>query len=245
MPNNFAWAGLGAACAAAAAGVYAYASTVAPSQILGRTWRHTGDRHSIALTFDDGPNPKVTPAMMDVLERYGAKGTFFVMGEHVRAFPQLTAEILQRGHTLGNHTETHPRLNLCSPARTLDELRRCAVAIGEATNEKTKWMRPPFGYRNPWLDGIVREKFDSRVVMWTWMARDWAETTPEPVIQRLRGAGGGDIVVLHDGDHRVLDGRREHNIGVLENLLPRWKDQGLEFLSMDEIAAKSGAAQPA
>jgi peptidoglycan/xylan/chitin deacetylase (PgdA/CDA1 family) len=243
MAGNFAWVGLGGACAAGA--VYAWGSMVASSQILGRTWRHTGDAQSLALTFDDGPNPTVTPALLDLLERHGAKGTFFVVGNHVRAFPKLTAEILQRGHTLGNHTESHPRLNVCSPARTREELDRCAAAIGEAANVKTKWMRPPFGYRNPWLDGIVREKFGSSVVMWTRMARDWAVSEPEPVIQRLRATGGGDIVVLHDGDYHVLEGRRGHIVAALEYWLPRWKDQGLEFPSMDEVAAKSGAAQPA
>jgi peptidoglycan/xylan/chitin deacetylase (PgdA/CDA1 family) len=106
-------------------------------------------------------------------------------------------------------------------------------------------MRPPYGYRNPWLDGIVREKFASSVVMWTRMARDWAVATPDPVIQRLRPTVGGDIVVLHDGDHRALEGRREHILAALEYWLPRWKDQGLRFSNMDEVAAKSGAAQPA
>jgi peptidoglycan/xylan/chitin deacetylase (PgdA/CDA1 family) len=243
MANNFVWAGLGAVCAAAAG--YAYASTVASSQILGRTWRQTGDPRSVALTFDDGPNAKVTPALLDLLDRHNAKATFFVMGTHVRAFPQLTAEILERGHTLGNHTETHPRLNVCSPAKTRDELAQCAEAIGEAAGVVSKWMRPPFGYRNPWLDGIVRDRFGSQVVMWTRMPGDWKFTDPEPVIQRLRPTVGGDIVVLHDGDHRVLDGRREHNLAALEYWLPRWKDQGLRFPNMDEVAAKLGASQPA
>jgi peptidoglycan-N-acetylglucosamine deacetylase len=243
MPSNFVWAGLGGAFAAGA--VYAWGSTVASSQLLGRTWRHTGDAQSVALTFDDGPNPKVTPALLDLLDLHGAKGTFFVIGQHVRAFPQLTAEILRRGHTLGNHTESHPRLNVCSAARTRSELERCADAIGEAASVKVKWMRPPYGYRNPWLGGIVREQFSSSVVMWTRMARDWAATQPEPVIQRLRGTGGGDIVVLHDGDHRVMEGRREHILPALEYWLPRWKDRGLRFTSMEEVAAKFGAVQPA
>lgn len=243
MASNLLWVGFGGACAAGA--VYAWGSMVASSQILGRTWRHTGDARSMALTFDDGPNPTVTPALLDLLARHGAKGTFFVVGKHVRALPELTAEILQRGHTLGNHTESHPRLNLCSPSKTREELERCTEAIGEAANAKTKWMRPPYGYRNPWLDGIVRERFQSSIVMWTRMARDWAVTEPEPVIQRLRPAGGGDIVVLHDGDHRVLKGRRGHIVAALEYWLPRWKDQGLQFLSMDEVQTKSEATRPA
>jgi peptidoglycan-N-acetylglucosamine deacetylase len=243
MASNFAFVGLGGACAAGA--VYAWGSMVASSQILGRTWRHTGDPRTIALTFDDGPNPTATPALLDLLDHHNAKATFFVIGNHVRAFPQLTAEILQRGHTLGNHTESHPHLNVCSPSTTRDELDRCSEAIGEATNAKIKWMRPPYGYRNPWLDGIVREKFNSSVVMWTRMAQDWVLLEPEPVIQRLRPTGGGDIVVLHDGNHKVLEGRRGHMVKALEYWLPRWKDQGLRFVSMDEVERNHEAAHPA
>ncbi|MGA8034508.1 MAG: polysaccharide deacetylase family protein [Candidatus Acidiferrales bacterium] len=240
--NDLAWVMLGGVCAAG--GVSAWGSMVVSSQIFGTTLTHTGDAGTMALTFDDGPNPAVTTALLDLLERYQAKGTFFVVGKHVRAFPRLTAEIVRRGHTIGNHTETHPRLNVCTPARTRDELDRCAEAIGEAANVKPRWMRPPYGYRSPWLDGIVRSRFQSQVVMWSRMARDWAFTDPEPVIQRLRRTGGGDIVVLHDGDHRALQGKREHVLVALEYWLPRWKDRGLRFLSMDEVQAKSEVMRP-
>jgi peptidoglycan/xylan/chitin deacetylase (PgdA/CDA1 family) len=240
--NDLAWVALGGACVAG--GVSAWGSIVPSSQIFGATLTDTGDASTMALTFDDGPNPAVTPALLDLLEQYRAKATYFVIGKHVRAFPHLAAEIVRRGHTIGNHTESHPRLNLCMPGRTADELARCAEAIGEAANVTARWMRPPYGYRSPWLDGIVRSRFHSQVVMWSRMARDWAFTEPEPVIQRLRRAGGGDIVVLHDGDHRALEGKRQHVVKALEHWLPRWKDQGLQFLSMDEVQAKSEATRP-
>jgi peptidoglycan/xylan/chitin deacetylase (PgdA/CDA1 family) len=131
------------------------------------------------------------------------------------------------------------------PSRTRDELKLCAQAIAEAARTETKWMRPPFGYRSPWLDAIVKSEFDSQVVMWTNMAQDWKFTSPEPVIQRLRGAGGGDIVVLHDGDHRVLEGKRAHIVGALEYWIPRWRDAGLRFVTLDEIPSSTEAAEAA
>lgn len=219
----------------AAAGVAAWASTVPFSEIYGPTVRRTGDAGTLALTFDDGPNPAVTPALLDLLDAHQAKGTFFVVGKHVRAFPGLAAEIVKRGHTIGNHTDTHPALTLCSPERTREELARCAASIGEAAGVSTQWMRPPYGYRSPWLNGIVRKRFASRVVMWSRMAQDWKFTEAEPVIQRLRRVGGGDIVVLHDGDHRVKEGNRRHIVTALEYWLPRWKDAGLRFPSLDEM----------
>jgi peptidoglycan/xylan/chitin deacetylase (PgdA/CDA1 family) len=241
--NNLAWAALGGVCAAG--GLAAWASMVPSSQVFGATVRGTGDDRAIALTFDDGPNPAATPLILDVLDRHQARATFFVMGSHVRAFPDLTAEIVKRGHLIGNHTETHPRLNLTSPSRTRHELKQCAQAIAEAARTETKWMRPPYGYRSPWLDPIVKGEFASEVVMWTNMAQDWKFSTPEPVIQRLRSAGGGDIVVLHDGDHRVLEGKRAHVAGALAYWMPRWRDAGLRFVTLDEIQSSTEAAEAA
>lgn len=241
--DTLAWAALGGACAVG--GLAAWASVLPSSQIFGATVRSTCNERTIALTFDDGPNPTATPALLDLFDRFQARATFFVMGSHVRAFPGLTAEVVKRGHLLGNHTETHPRLNLTSPARTRDELKRCAEAIADAARVESKWFRPPFGYRSPWLDGIVKSEFASEVVMWTTMPGDWKFNTPEPLIQRLRSAGGGDIVVLHDGDHRVLEGKRAHVVGALEYWMPRWRDAGLRFVTLDEIQSSSEAAEAA
>ncbi|HXQ25203.1 MAG TPA: polysaccharide deacetylase family protein [Candidatus Acidoferrales bacterium] len=211
-------------------------ATVAPSsQLFGPTIRRTGDKSAVALTFDDGPNPAVTPALLDLLERQSINATFFLIGRHVRAFPALANEIGARGHVIGNHTETHPRLAFLPPARIADQLNRCDEAIEATTGKKPRWMRPPFGFRGPQLGGVVRKHGSAGVVMWSVWARDWKPQPPEPVIQRLRRVGGGDIVLLHDGDHRVLGGDRRHTVAALEHWLPRWKDAGIRFVTLDEI----------
>lgn len=238
VTNALVWMAGGGVCAAA--GVYAYGAAAHASQVFGRTIRETGISDAVALTFDDGPNPAITPALLDLLEQYGAKATFFVIGSRVRAFPDLASEAVKRGHTMGNHTETHPRLTLCSPQRTREELGRCDEAIGEATGVSVRWMRPPYGYRSPWLDGIARERGEE-IVMWNVVARDWATQDTQNIIQRLRGTRGGDIVLLHDGNHRVFKGERRHVLRALEYWLPRWKDSGIRFLSMDQVQASSEA----
>lgn len=225
----------------AAAGVCAYGAVARSSQVFGSTIRDTGIADAVALTFDDGPNPAITQAILDLLDRYGAKATFFVIGKHVRAFPALASEIVKRGHSIGNHTQTHPRLALCTPQRTREELRACDQAIGEATGAGTGWMRPPYGYRSPWLDGIAREHREE-IVMWNVVARDWATRDTEKVIQRLRVVRGGDIVLLHDGNHRELQGERRHVLDALQYWLPRSKDSGIRFLSMDQVKASSEAS---
>jgi peptidoglycan/xylan/chitin deacetylase (PgdA/CDA1 family) len=234
------YAAAGGVCAAG--GIFAWAAMVPSAQLFGATLRHTDDPATIALTFDDGPNPAVTPALLDLLERYNARATFFLIGKHARAFPGLAKEISERGHTVGNHTETHPKLTFLSPRRIQEELGRCDEALETATGKAIRWMRPPYGFRGPQLDGVVRGRGGAGVVMWSAMAYDWKPQPAGRVIKRLRGVRGGDIVLLHDADHREPQGDRRHTIAALEYWLPRWKDAGWRFLSVDELAGSRPAA---
>jgi peptidoglycan-N-acetylglucosamine deacetylase len=229
--------GIAAGCAgvvAAAAGVAAWGAVAPSSQLFGRTIRRTQDDGAIALTFDDGPNPAVTPALLEVLQQNSVRGTFFVIGRHVRAFPDLVVEILGRGHAIANHTETHPRLALLPAATVREELLRCREAIGSVTPREILWMRPPFGFRGLNLDGVARELGFAGVVMWSRWARDWKPQPAGPVIERLRRVRGGDIVLLHDGDYRRLEGERQHVVTSMEYWLPRWRDAGLRFVTLDD-----------
>jgi peptidoglycan/xylan/chitin deacetylase (PgdA/CDA1 family) len=239
MTINPAWFAAGGVCAAG--GLFAWGAVAPGSQIFGRTLRRLDDASCMAITFDDGPNPAVTPGVLELLERYNATATFFLIGQRVRTFPALAREIAERGHAVGNHTETHPSLTFLTPGRIAEELDRCDEAIVSATGISPRWMRPPYGYRSPLLDGIVRRRGGAGVAMWNVAARDWATHAPEPVIQRLRRARGGDIVLLHDGDHRVLQGKRGHVVTALEYWLPRWRDAGIQFVNLDEAQLKTQA----
>jgi peptidoglycan/xylan/chitin deacetylase (PgdA/CDA1 family) len=218
------------------AGAGAWGAMHPASQLFGRTIRHTGNTHTIALTFDDGPNPGITPGLLDLLERHQIHATFFVIGKFVRECPALAAEIAARGHVIGNHTETHPDLIWHRSRRIEEELAHCQEAIHAATGQVTVWMRPPFGFRGPQLDAVVRRGGFSAVVMWSAWAWDWKPQPAAPMIERLRRARGGDIVLLHDGDHRALGGDRRHTVAALEYWLPRWKDAGLEFVTLSQIS---------
>jgi peptidoglycan-N-acetylglucosamine deacetylase len=239
MTINPAWFGVGGVCAGT--GLYAWGAVASGSQIFGPTLRRLDDASRMAITFDDGPNPAATLGVLKLLARYEATATFFLIGQRVRAFPGLAREIASRGHAIGNHTETHPSLTFLSAGRIADELERCDDAIFSAAGKSPRWMRPPFGYRSPLLDGIVRRRGGAGVAMWNVAAKDWRTHTPELVIQRLRRARGGDIVLLHDGDHRVLEGKRGHVVKALEYWLPRWRDAGIQFVNLDEAQLKTQA----
>jgi len=221
----------------AAGGIFSWAAVAPSSQLFGPTIRQTGDKSTIALTFDDGPNPAITPALLDLLDRYEARATFFQIGKYVRAHPGLAREVVKRGHTVGNHTDSHPRLVFLPTARIADELRRCDDALVSATGNRSRWMRPPYGFRGPQLEGAVRSWCgNARVVMWSVSGYDWRPGPADRIIQRLRHARGGDIVLLHDGDHRMSEGNRQHTLAALQYWLPRWKDAGIRFASMDDAA---------
>lgn len=229
-------AAVGGVCAAA--GVFSWGAVAPSSQLFGPTVRHTGDQATIALTFDDDPNPALTPSLLELLDRHAVKATFFLIGKWVSSTPTLAAEISAAGHTIGNHTHTHPGLALCSPARILSELDRCDEAIETATGKKPRSMRPPYGFRGPQLAPVVRERGGAAVVMWSAMARDWKPQAAETVIERLRRVRGGDIVLLHDGDPHVANADRRHTALALEYWIPRWKDAGMRFATVDELIGK-------
>jgi len=225
-----------------AAGTYSWASCVPSAQLFGRTVRRTGNPETIALTFDDGPNPAVTPALLELLDRHSVPATFFLVGKHVRANRELTREIAT-GHTIGNHTETHPALPLLSAQRISDELDRCDEAIHSATGQTPRWMRPPYGFRSPLLNGIVKRREGAGVVMWSRLCRDWKPQPTEEVARRLQRVGGGDIVLLHDGDHSAARGDRHHTVKALAEWIPRWKDAGLRFVMLDEVESELERAE--
>lgn len=227
------WLALGGA--ASASGIFAWGAVGPSAQLFGPTIRRTGNDSTLALSFDDGPNPAVTPKLLDLLGRYQARATFFLIGEHVRAFPSLAREIAERGHTIGNHTDTHPRLTFLGRKQIEAQLDGCDAAISSATGNAPRWMRPPYGFRGPQLARVVRHRGGAGVVMWSAAARDWRPQPAERVMARLRRVRGGDIALLHDGDPRVLEADRRHTVAALEHWLPRWKDAGLRFVTLDEF----------
>jgi peptidoglycan-N-acetylglucosamine deacetylase len=222
-----------AAALASAAGVYAWGAVAPSSQLFGQTIRRMSDPKNLAITFDDGPNPRITPSLLDLLERYDTRATFFLIGRHVRAFPSLAKEIAFRGHAVGNHTETHPHLTFLSPRRVAAELESCRDAIQAVTGQQPRWMRPPFGFRGPQVGRAVRRSGCAGMVMWSALAWDWKVQPAANVIRRLARVAGGDILLLHDGDHRVLEGDRRHTVAALEHWLPRWRDAGLRLVTID------------
>ena len=224
---------LAAAALPLLAGIYAWGACYPSSQVFGRTRRRVHGDRTLALTFDDGPNPATTPALLDLLDRYDARATFFLIGRYVRACPDLAAQIARRGHLLGNHTDTHPNLMWLSPARIIDEFARCSLSILRATGQRPTLMRPPYGYRGPQVHAAARRAGLDPPVMWSKTGRDWTGQSVDRMILRLAKVRSGDIVLLHDGFHRALGADRGSTVQALEHWLPRWKAEGFALVPVE------------
>jgi peptidoglycan/xylan/chitin deacetylase (PgdA/CDA1 family) len=220
---------------AGAAGLTTWAAVSPWSELFGPVLRRVDLPDAMALTFDDGPNPAITPALLDLLERHGARGTFFMIGRHVRANPSLAAELVARGHAVANHTDTHPNLIWLSPAQIRDELLRCQDAIEKATGRSPRWMRPPYGFRGPQLAPVLRKGGWAGMALWSRAMFDWKPQPPDKMIRRMARSRGGEILLMHDGDPFIERADRSHVLRALEIWLPRWAEAGMTFPTIEDL----------
>lgn len=190
-------------------------------------------RGEVALTFDDGPDPHSTPQVLDLLDQYGAKASFFCIANKVAAYPDLAREIIRRGHSVENHTSSHPHaFALFGPSALQREINTAQTTIHAVTGVAPVFFRAPMGFRNPILAPLV-ERARLRYVTWTRRGYDTFAKNPEPVLQRLQdGLTAGDILLLHDGRSTQLNGNAAIILEVLPRLLERLRTLKLKSVSL-------------
>ncbi len=189
---------------------------------------HGRDDH-VALTFDDGPDPRSTPRFLDVLDELAVRATFFVLGESVVRYPRTTRDIAHRGHELAVHGWTHSRPWLPTVARDVREVTQAARAVRMATGSEPQWYRPPYGILTGgrWLAAL---RAGLRPVLWSAWGRDWsADATPRSVLATVRrDLRGGATVLLHDSDRAAAPGCWRATLAALPALVAECRVNGLE-----------------
>lgn len=195
-------------------------------------------RREVALTIDDGPDPQVTPAVLDLLDAHGARATFFCIARHAQAHAALCREIVRRGHSVQNHSFAHSHaFSLFGPRAIRHELARAQDTLAQITGQRPRYFRAPAGLRNLFLSPVLHE-LDLQLVAWTRRGFDTARRDPADVLARLtRGLCAGDILLLHDRHAALATSGRPVTIEVLPALLQRFEQTGLRAVILPDALA--------
>ena len=223
--------------------LFAYHGINPRSRFYGKVCSN-GDRNRlrIALTLDDGPNEPYTSQVLNILEQYRIKATFFIIGENARRHPETCRRIVAAGNVVGNHSYHH-RKSLClRRGKTVaHDIEMAHQAIYECTGLEPTLFRPPHGFRSPWLMRTVRN-LGYTVVTWDNMTSDWnSEKSGEEIIQAiLRRAKPGGVIVLHDGRDTRFSYDRDHMLQALPFVIETLLERGFEFVTIPELLEPEG-----
>lgn len=228
-------------CAAAVTG--AYQSMAPTGQWYGKTFTGlAAGTRSLALTYDDGPNDPHTLRLLEILRRHEVRATFFLIGRYVRQRPDIVREISRAGHVIGNHTFSHPLLIFQSETQIRRQVVECQAALQDAAGESARLFRPPFGGRRPAVLRIVR-KLGLQTVMWNVTGYDWNAPPAEVIEKKIaRQVRGGDVILLHDGGHKMMGADRSQTVMATDRLITRYKAEGFEFATIPQMMNASCTA---
>ena len=197
-------------------------------------------RGEVALTFDDGPDPLVTPQVLAQLDAAGARATFFCVGDQLRRHPDLARDIVRRGHHIENHTDTHPNLFAAMGWRRMaQQVAGGQAAVEAVTGRAPRFFRAVAGLRNPWLDPILARQ-GLRLAAWTRRGYDTRSRDAEAVYQRLtRGLAAGDVLLMHDGHAARTPSGQPVVLAVLPRVLAALQAQGLRCVPLADAVPET------
>lgn len=184
--------------------------------------------NEIAITFDDGPHPKFTPKVLELLKKHNAKATFFLIGKNAKQYPEIVKKIIEDGHTIGNHTFNHStNFGFLNTKQVIDELNQTDTIIASITNKKLHLFRPPFGVTNPSIAKAVK-RTEHQVIGWNNRSLDTKLKQESKIFNRItRKLQKGDIILLHDTTQRTIN--------VLEQLLQFTEKQNYTSVTVDRL----------
>lgn len=178
----------------------------------------------VALTFDDGPDPKLTPRLLKTLKKYHVHATFFEVGQSVARYPKISRAVLAGGNELGNHSWNHPNFNSIGTAKTVSQVTRTNRAIYQATGTLPQYVRPPYGN----ITAAEGRAIEQPVVRWSVDSRDWAYlNTRKDINEVMKDTHGGDIVLMHD--------IHAQSVAAAPTIIKRLKAKGYKLVTVSEL----------
>ena len=200
--------------------------------LSGIVWEGTPESGALALTFDDGPDPNVTPAVLDVLDEIGATASFFMVGKQVQRHPEVARMVVERGHIAGNHSMTHTSMFLMKRADVECEIDDAGKAIADATGIEPLWFRPPYGMFDFTTAEIVKDR-GLRMVLWTVLSGDYSDDPPEKILATVEQfIRPGAVMVFHD----TPDGGSENLPDIIRNIHDNVRAADVLFRRLDELS---------
>lgn len=199
----------------------------------------------LALTFDDGPDPRYTLPIVTILAKRGIKATFFMVGNQIQAYPEVVRQVMAQGHEIGNHTWSHRSLNLMGPARIRQQIEDTDQILRGLGYQGTIPFRPPFGHSMLFLPWVLNQ-MERPNIFWSADPRDWEATNSEQILAALKPQiHHGGIILLHDGDANPRNpgqNPRDPTIAALPLLLDTYLAQGYRFVTLSELLETSAQA---
>ena len=188
----------------------------------------------IALTFDDGPHPKETYEILNILNKYNVKATFFVVGKHANWYSKPIIEASKEGHEIGNHTFSHPDISNLSSDDIKKEIKECEDALIKLTGKKPTLFRPPYGSYGKDQLGEIAKECGYKIILWTSIdAKDW-KNPPSAQISNtiINKVQNGDIILLHDYG-------TENTVQALDVIIPTLTKEGYKFVTVSELIGEN------
>jgi peptidoglycan/xylan/chitin deacetylase (PgdA/CDA1 family) len=182
------------------------------------------------MTFDDGPHPKLTPMLLDMMKERGIKGTFFLVGKNVAEYPEIAQRIVAEGHEVANHSWAHPQLTKLAPDALKKEIADTNDAIHRATGIQTTLMRPPYGAINAAITKRLNEEFGLTIAMWSVDSIDWRIRNAAHVTKLItEKAAPGAIILAHD--------IHPSTVQAMPAVFDTLSAKGYKFVTMSELIA--------
>ena len=185
----------------------------------------------IALTFDDGPDNLITPRILDILKEKGVPATFFVVGQQVSYFPNLSKRMVNEGHTIANHTWDHPELSKLYTSQVIQQITSTNEIIERVTGVKATLFRPPYGDFTA-ADALVFDRLGLKNILWSVDTIDWSGTSAEEILAIIhRDKSPGDIILQHNFQNSKLEG----TVQALPQIIDQLRAEGYEFVTIDAL----------
>lgn len=186
--------------------------------------------NKIALTFDDGPHPKYTEEILDILKANDLKATFFIIGQNAEQYPEIVQRIVDEGHEIGNHTFTHPHMRSTSKEKLREEIEKTEKILNDICSYKPVLFRPPEGFCCNAVENCA-EVFDYNIMLWDIDTCDWAHNSVDNIVKTVVSkAKTGDIILCHD-----FVTKPSPTPEALKRFIPKLKAKGFEFVTVSEL----------